>query len=81
MPVRTVILETIHHVAKEQERTPAPLTDDRTLEESGLGSLCWAIVVARLEAQLDFDPFMESEDANFPVTLGDFSRLYDDRAK
>ena len=47
-----------------------PLTDDLVLLESGLDSLCFAIIVATLEDELGFDPFTEAEDVYFPVTLG-----------
>jgi acyl carrier protein len=49
--------------------------------DSGLDSLCFAIVVARLEDALGFDPFGAAEDARFPVTLGDFVAFYEDAAK
>jgi acyl carrier protein len=59
----------------------APLTDDLVLLESGLDSLCFAIVVARLEDALGFDPFSAAEDVDFPVTLSDFIKFYEDAAK
>ncbi len=49
--------------------------------DSGLDSLCFAIVVARLEDALGFDPFGTNDDARFPVTLGDFIAFYEDAAK
>ena len=80
MSLREIIIENIERVAKEQKRSLAPLTDDLPLQESGLDSLCWAIVVARLESQLGFDPFTSSDDVYFPVTLGDFVQVYDNGA-
>ena len=53
------------------------MTDDLVLPESGLDSLCFAILVARLEGDLGVDPFTVSEELIFPVTLGDFVGLYD----
>jgi hypothetical protein len=53
----------------------APLTDDLLLFDSGLDSLCFAIVVVRLEMSLGVDPFSTS-DLSFPVTLGDFIGCY-----
>ncbi len=47
------------------------------LLESGLDSLCFAIIVATLEDELGYDPFTEAEDVYFPVTLGDFLRFYE----
>ena len=55
----------------------SPLADDLVLLESGLDSLCFAIIVATLEDELGFDPFTESEDVYFPVTFGDFVRFYE----
>jgi acyl carrier protein len=49
--------------------------------ESGLDSLAIAILVARLEEALGFDPFTLSDDIYYPVTLGDFIRFYEDVAK
>jgi hypothetical protein len=43
-----------------------------------LDSLCFAILVARLEDRIGVDPFTESEDAYYPVTLGEFMRFYED---
>jgi hypothetical protein len=40
-----------------------------------------AILVARLEDALGFDPFSAAEEAYFPVTLGDFIRVYEHAAK
>ncbi len=44
---------------------------------SGLDSLCFAILVTRLEDELGIDPFTASDEVYFPVTLGDFVRLYE----
>jgi hypothetical protein len=74
---RSVILAKFGEVAAAQDRTLAPLTDDLVLLDSGLDSLCFAIIVATLEDELGFDPFTLSEDVYFPVTLGDFVRFYD----
>jgi hypothetical protein len=44
-------------------------------------TLCFAVIVVRLEEALGFDPFSVVEDVAFPVTLGDFIRVYEDAAK
>ena len=64
-------------VADEQAKTLAPLSDDLVLLDSGLDSLCFAVLVARLEDKLGLDPFTASDDVAFPVTLGDFVKVYD----
>jgi acyl carrier protein len=81
MSLKSTIVAELLQVAKEQERQLAPLTDDLVLLESGLDSLGFAILVARLEDTLGFDPFTVSEDAYYPVTLGDFITFYDNAAK
>ena len=75
--LRGAILAKFRDVAADQEKTIAPLTDDLVLLESGLDSLCFAIIVATLEDEFGFDPFTEAEDVFFPVTLGDFVRFYE----
>jgi acyl carrier protein len=77
-PVRETILAKFRDVAAAQGKPIAgALTDDLVLLESGLDSLCFAIIVATLEDELGFDPFTEAEDVYFPVTLGDFVRFYE----
>jgi len=75
--VRSTVTARFAEVAREQKKTLAPLADDLVLLDSGLDSLCLAIVVARLEDKLGIDPFT-ADDAEFPVTLGDFIRVYED---
>lgn len=75
--VREAIISQFQQVAAEQKRTLAPLDDDLSLADSGLDSLCFAILVTRLEDELGTDPFTASEEVYFPVTLGDFVRLYE----
>ena len=81
MSVRSAILAQFEQVAKEQHKTLAPLSDDLVLLESGLDSLCFAIIVARLEDSLGIDPFSATEDVEFPVTVGDFIKFYQDAGK
>jgi acyl carrier protein len=78
--VRTTIVSQFEQVAREQNKKLAKLTDDMPLMDSGLDSLCFAIVVARLEDALGYDPFSTSDDAKFPVTLGDFITFYENGA-
>ena len=77
MSVRLTITSLIEEIAAEQKVRLAPLSDDLVLLESGLDSLCFAILVARLEDKLGIDPFSAAEDAYFPETLGDFVRAYE----
>jgi len=68
-------------IADEQDKKLAPLTDDLNLLESGLDSLCFAILVARLEDELGCDPFTACDDIHYPVTLGDLIRFYENAPK
>jgi acyl carrier protein len=81
MSVRSEIESQFTEVAEEQGKHLAPLTEDLELLESGLDSLCFAVIVARLEGALGVDPFSESEDAVFPVTFGEFVSAYENAAK
>ena len=80
MSSREKIFAVIEQVADQQDRPIRPLNDNLVLLESGLDSLCFAIIVARLEDELGHDPFTASEDVYFPVTLGDFVEFYDKAA-
>ncbi|MCC3247195.1 phosphopantetheine-binding protein [Methylocystis sp. WRRC1] len=77
MSVRLTVFSIMKEVAAEQDKKLAPLDDDLVLANSGLDSLCFAIIVARLEDELGLDPFTASEEVYFPVTLGDFVALYE----
>jgi acyl carrier protein len=81
MSVRSEVLSQFKQVAQEQSKKLAPLSDDLPLSESGLDSLCFAIIVSRLEDALGVDPFTSTEQTGFPVTLADFIRFYEDAAK
>jgi acyl carrier protein len=78
--VRLIILEQMAQVAREHGKVLAPLKDDLQLAESGLDSLGFAVLVARLEDRLGIDPFTAAEDALFPVTFGDFVKVYENGA-
>jgi hypothetical protein len=81
MEIRSEILAQFRQVARERDKRLAPLTDQLALVDSGLDSLCFAIVVARLEGTIGVDPFSSSEDTPFPVTFGDFISFYENAAK
>jgi len=75
--IKLTITELMVQVAREHGKTLAPLRDDLVLLESGLDSLGFAVLVARLEDRLGVDPFSSAEEAVFPVTLGDFVKVYE----
>ena len=77
MSVRSKIIAEIRQVAEEQKVTLPPLDDELSLHETGFDSLGFAILVARLEDEIGVDPFTLSEDATFPLTIGDFIKAYE----
>ncbi|MBC3864177.1 acyl carrier protein [Undibacterium jejuense] len=50
--------------------------DETVLLDSGLDSLGFAILVARLEEELGYDPFVLMDEPVYPRTLGDFVAIY-----
>lgn len=80
MSVRSTVIEQIERVAEQQRKTLAPLRDELPLLESGLDSLCIAIIVASLDDELGLDPLSNGDDTILPVTVGDFVRLYENAA-
>jgi len=77
MSVRLRIFAAMKRIAEEQQVALPQLDDDLLLHETGFDSLAFAILVARLEDDLAIDPFTISEDAAFPLTVGDFVRAYE----
>lgn len=77
MTVRSEVLALLAQTAEDHNKTLKPLVDDLPFLESGLDSLCLAVVVARLEDALGVDPFSVDEEAAFPVTVGDFIQFYE----
>jgi len=77
MSLRDTILKEIETVAANQSKTLAPLTDALPLNDSGLDSLCFAILVARLEDITGRDPLGEAQGWQFPRTIGEFVALYE----
>jgi hypothetical protein len=77
MSTRSTVASQFEQVALEQKRKLARLSDDLRLLDSGLDSLSFALIVARLEDSLGVDPFDATDEVSFPVTFGDFVRLYE----
>jgi acyl carrier protein len=81
IPIRVTIIEEINRIAALHHKTLADLTDSLPLLESGLDSLCIAVLVASLDDALEIDPFSDDDELAFPVTLGDFIQLYENAAQ
>jgi acyl carrier protein len=80
MSVRSDIVDQFTRVAQEHDKHIPKLDDEISLLECGLDSLCFAIVVTRLEDTLGVDPF-SAENTLFPVTFGEFVQLYESAVK
>jgi len=80
MSIRSTILSQFVQVSREQNKSLASLSDSTLLLDSGLDSLCFAIIVARLDDCLGVDPFETATDDKFPLTFGDFVKFYEDAA-
>jgi acyl carrier protein len=81
MSIRSTITSLFEQVAVEQKRKLARLSDDLRLLDSGLDSLGFALIVMRLEESLGFDPFDVTDEIKFPVTFGEFVRLYENHTR
>ena len=80
MSTRSAILAELITIAEQQGKQLQPLRDDLAILDSGLDSLCLAILVATLDEKLGLDPFDGDGPATFPVTVGDLIGLYEHAA-
>jgi acyl carrier protein len=78
--IRMVVHDRVRSIADQQRKLLPPLTDDLRMLESGLDSLCIAILIANLDDELNLNPF-DADDAEIPVTLGDLVRVYENAAE
>jgi len=78
MNIQEIIVSTITDIMHEQDKELIlPLLPDTVLLECGMDSLGFAILVARLEDELGYDPFVLMEEAFYPQTLQEFVGIYD----
>lgn len=76
--LKVFIVEKIHEVAEQTDSVlVGDLNEETVLLESGLSSLGFAILVALLEEELEFDPFSSSDDVVYPKTLAEFVQIYE----
>jgi len=74
--LREKITTAIQETADMRGTEVGALVDDTVLLESGLDSLGFAILVARLEEDLGYDPFVLMDMPVYPRTLGEFIEIY-----
>jgi acyl carrier protein len=77
MSIRTIVLDQMATIARQQNKKLRPLTDDLALIDSGLDSLCLAILVAKLDGELNIDPFAVDDGVAMPTTVGELVNLYE----
>jgi hypothetical protein len=71
------IAEAMRDIAETSGATlVSPLIESTVLLESGIDSLGFAILVARLEDELGYDPFTMMADPIYPRTFGEFVAIY-----
>jgi aryl carrier-like protein len=73
---RDQIIMAIQETADMRGTEVGVLTDETVLLESGLDSLGFAILVARLEEEFGYDPFVMMDEPVYPSTLGEFVAIY-----
>ena len=78
MSMKNKIVAIIKELAAESGwKIVSDLNDETVLLESGLDSLGFAILVARLEEELQYDPFTMMDEPVYPRTLGEFVAVYE----
>lgn len=74
--LRFIITLAIQETADMRGTEIGVLVDETVLLESGLDSLGFAILVARLEEELGYDPFVMMDVPVYPRTLSEFVEIY-----
>ncbi len=79
--IRDCVIQTICDLLEEDGFQVPNLGDDTILLKTDLDSLGFAVLVARLEDQLGYDPFTSLESAMYPRTLGEMVAIYENHQK
>ena len=67
----------MHEIASENGvELNSQIDTDTVLLESGLDSLGFAILIARLEEELGYDPFTMMDEPVYPQTFGQLVEVY-----
>ena len=71
------ILTMLKEIASENDvEINTNIASETVLLESGLDSLGFAILIARLEEELGYDPFTIMEEPVYPQTFGQLVEIY-----
>lgn len=71
------ILAMMKEIASENDvEINTNIASETVLLESGLDSLGFAILIARLEEELGYDPFTIMEEPVYPQTFGQLVEIY-----
>ena len=74
--LRDQITTAMQEIADMRGTEIGVLVDETVLLESGLDSLGFAILVARLEEELGYDPFVMMDVPVYPRTLSELIDIY-----
>ena len=77
MDLRTIVLEELKLLFEEDGLELPTLNDGLVLLDSELDSLGFAVLVARLDERLGYDPFTLMSEPVYPQTLGEFVHIYE----
>lgn len=78
MSIAEKIKSLMREIAEENEVELNPqISSETVLLQSGLDSLGFAILVARLEEDLGYDPFTLMEEPIYPQTFGELVEIYE----
>jgi len=77
MTLFETIVSVFEEVAADQQRSLTPITPGLKIAECGLDSLSFAMAVVTLEERLGIEESSPERWTSFPVTFGDFVRLYE----
>ncbi|MBE0597724.1 MAG: acyl carrier protein [Desulfuromonadales bacterium] len=78
MPMSRQIIEKLFYEVGQLTGCPlvSSIEESTVLLQSGLDSLGFAILVARLEQELGYDPFVLMDTPVYPTTFGEFVEIY-----
>lgn len=77
MSLRDAILEELSLLFEEDGIARPEFADELVLLSTELDSLGFAVLVARLDERLGYDPFSLMNEPVYPQTLGEFVEIYD----